>query len=208
MDTWASITALRTELIEQLAALPVQRWDEPTLCERWQVRHVVAHLTLPEHMSFFTVVGSLARAGFSLNRMIDQDAITKGSAPVPDVIEAYRDGIRRRTTPPTRTAEHLLLDLFTHAQDIRRPLGLPWSYQPEVLELVAGTAFADGRLKMAERAVGLRLVGIDTGWSVGTGPEVTGTTEALIMAMEQRPVALRELQGPGTETFASRMAKN
>ncbi len=52
---------------------------------------------------------------------------------------------------------------------------------------------------------GLRLVATDLDWSAGNGPEVTGTGDALLMAIAGRPAALADLTGPGVATLAERV---
>ncbi len=37
-------TAERTDLADLLATLTLQQWEAPSLCERWRVRDVVAHV--------------------------------------------------------------------------------------------------------------------------------------------------------------------
>lgn len=45
---------------------------------------------------------------------------------------------------------------------------------------------------------GLRMVATDIDWSVGTGPEVHGPGEAVLLASAGRSAALADLDGPGT----------
>ena len=63
-----------------------------------------------------------------------------------------------------------------------------------------------GLLPGKKRRAGLHLHATDIDWDAGgTGdPEVTGTGEALLLAMAGRPVALDELDGPGVATLRSR----
>jgi hypothetical protein len=49
----------------------------------------------------------------------------------------------------------------------------------------------------------LRATDID--WEHGRGPEVSGSGEALLMAMSGRPAALTDLTGPGQPTLAARL---
>lgn len=205
MDTWGRIVGLRRELIDQLEPLPIEQWDSPTLCPGWRVRDVVAHTILPKR---FVSTGSLimmARGGFSLNAAIHRDAVRRGSAPIPDLIAAFREAMDRRTLPPKRLAEHLLDDLFIHTQDIRRPCGLTWSYDPALLVQVASTLVADRGLGVQARISGLRLRATDVDWSHGEGEEVSGAAEALILAISGRKVVLGELSGPGCSVLSLRM---
>jgi hypothetical protein len=48
-------------------------------------------------------------------------------------------------------------------------------------------------------------VATDLDWSHGSGPEVRGSGEALLMAMAGRRAALDDLDGPGKAKFAQRL---
>jgi uncharacterized protein (TIGR03083 family) len=204
MDTWARIVNLRTALVEQLSNLPAERWDSPTLCPGWRVRDVVAHLILPSRMPSVNGVMGLARSGFSLRGYIHNDAIHRGSMPLADLVATFREAVDRETLPPGRSPENLLADLFIHSQDIRRPLVLPWQYEPEVLTTVAHTIITDQALGVPERVAGLALGATDVAWSTGTGQPVTGPAEALILAMSGRRAALAELSGAGLPALGGR----
>lgn len=208
--TWTRVVALRTELIDQLAALPAERWDEPSLCSGWRIRDVVAHTILPERFSGLRGFIGLARAGFSLRRYVHNDAVTRGSAPLDALIGSYRDAIGRRTTPPGRTPQHLLDDLFIHTQDVRRPLALhappvSLSHDPGALTAIAQAVATDGGLGAPKRIAGLRLTATDIHWITGDGDEVTGPAEALILAMSGRDIVIPELEGPGVAILAARL---
>ncbi len=207
--TWHAVATIRTELADQLAQLPAAAWDGPTLCSGWRVRDVVAHVTLPEH--FGMALGGLVRARFSLARMIHEDAVGRGSAPVEAVLADFRASAPRRATPPGRRPQHVLDDLYVHARDVRRPLGLAAptgspTLDEAVLATILATLAEDRGLRVPPRIAGLRLVSTDVDWAHGTGPEVQGPAEALALAMTGRPVALAELSGPGVETLTARLA--
>lgn len=204
MDTWARIVTLRTTLVEQLSNLSAQQWDLPTLCPGWRVRDVAAHLILPPRMPAMSGVMGLARSGFSLRGYIHNDAINRGSMPLADLVVAFREAVDRQTLPPGRSPENLLVDLFVHSQDIRRPLGLPWRYEPDVLTTVAYTIVADQALGVPERVAGLTLSATDVEWSTGNGQPVTGPAEALVLAMSGRRAALADLSGTGLSTLGGR----
>ena len=137
------------------------------------------------------------------------DASRRSSAAHVDrQLPAYRAGIDRRSVPPRREPQHLLDDLFIHAQDIRRPLSLRCpsgspSCDPAVLVALAQKVSTDPVLGAPSRIKGLRLTATDVDWSVGDGEEVTGAAEALILAMSGREVVLPELVGPGVARLAA-----
>jgi hypothetical protein len=73
---------------------------------------------------------------------------------------------------------------------------LAFSLQP-----IGSLGVAFGR----ERAKGLRLVSTENNWTWGTGKEVRGSLEALLMATAGRSVAVDELGGPGVTVLADRV---
>lgn len=208
MDTWDQVAALRTEFAAQAKGLTPAEWDAPTLCEGWRVRDVVAHLILPDRFSpLVGLVGRLVPAGLlGLDRVICQDAIIRGSVPVPDLMASYQAAIHRRSVPPGRQPANVLADLVIHLQDVRRPLGLPWSYDMKLLTTVASTVYPDKGLGVPKRVAGLSLRATDTRWAQGDGAEVSGPLEALILAMAGRPVTLPALAGTGTAVLAARIS--
>jgi hypothetical protein len=56
-------------------------------------------------------------------------------------------------------------------------------------------------------ARGVRLTPTDLDWSHGSGPEITGPAEAVLMAVAGRRSAVGELAGPGQPILASRLAR-
>jgi hypothetical protein len=60
-------------------------------------------------------------------------------------------------------------------------------------------------LAVVMAARGVRLVATDLDWVHGSGPQVTGPAEALMMAMAARPDALDQLTGPGKALLAQRI---
>lgn len=201
MDTWNWLATVRQGLLDQLVELPSERWDAETLCSEWRVRDVVAHTIFPERLLSLPVVAGIARAGFNVDRYLKDDAIRRGSAPIADLIAEYRGAVHRRTWPGG--PEHLLADVFIHAQDIRRPLGLSWGYDPEPLLRVLAHVTAGRKVKA--KIAGLRLRATDVEWSSsagdGAGDLVTGPAEALILALAGRTVALPDLSGPGVRAL-------
>ena len=133
----------------------------------------------------------MVRNGMNFNRMIDRDAKTGAALPAAEIA----DRIQARTTTtnkapaPTVT---MLGEVVVHSEDIRRPLGLASSAQPEALaaclDMYVGAGFPVGSKR---RAAGLRLQASDVEWSHGEGPLVSGPAMSLIMAITGRPVKPR-----------------
>lgn len=98
-----------------------------------------------------------------------------------------------------------LVDGTVHHQDIRRALGYPRTVPVDRLERILPLVPGNPRLGAGRRARGLCLKATDVAWRHGNGPEVSGTGEALLMAMTGRKEAVYELVGPGQATMAERM---
>jgi len=94
-------------------------------------------------------------------------------------------------------------DVTIHTQDIRRPLGLDGSPDPVVLATVLDflTTHKQATTLVDRRPIAnVQLQATDVDWSFGEGAEITGTAEALMMALAKRPV-LDELNGDGLSSW-------
>ncbi|HEY1443178.1 MAG TPA: maleylpyruvate isomerase family mycothiol-dependent enzyme, partial [Mycobacterium sp.] len=121
------------------------------------------------------------------------------------------DFLRNHLTPQGLTAGFggmiALVDGTIHHQDIRRSLGRPRTVPADRLERVLSLVPGNPRLGAGRRIRGLRLRATDIDWVHGRGLEVTGTGEALLMAMSGRRAALADLDGPGRATLAARLSE-
>jgi len=149
-------------------------------------------------------VGML-KNGFNLNKMLATSAIEEGKRAPEDLAKALRDAVPLRNTPPLAKPEDVLSDTVVHFQDIRRAVGEPGSIPEERLRLVLDRMAATGSIMgNKKRIAGLRLSATDIDWTHGTGPEVRGTGEALLMALCGRSSAIDDLTGEGVTTLRSR----
>ena len=113
--------------------------------------------------------------------------------------EIHTKDIRRGISKVIKPAEGLV-DHLIHHQDIRRPLGRPRVIPADrlvaALDVVPGLG---GFVGAKQRVAGLRLVATDVDWSHGSGPEVTGPGEAILLAASGRPAGLEDLSGEGAD---------
>ena len=192
----------REEFATLLDGLTPQQWDSPTLCEKWRVRDVVAH-----------VIGYDPLSRLGLLRRMAKGLVTQGGANAVGVAEYAGKSpeeltalMRQYAVPQGLTSRFggriALTDGMIHQQDIRRPLGIPRTIPAERLRVALDFAKYAPRILGALRARGLRLVATDVDWTFGSGPEVGGPGEALLMAMAARRVALDDLDGPGKAKLA------
>ena len=116
-------TAERTALADFLATLTLEQWEAPSLCERWRVRDVVAHV-----MSFdgVTLLGMLGRAVRGRIVHINQVGVDElASLSTEQLLDKLRAQLRPQGLATTFGGRLALLDVTIHHQDIRRPLGVP-----------------------------------------------------------------------------------
>jgi uncharacterized protein (TIGR03083 family) len=193
----------RRDLAAFLALLTPQEWQAQSLCEAWTVKDVVAHIVSYEELSSFGVAKRFARGLFVRANEIG----VREFAPMsPDELLNF---LRAHLRPKGLTAAFGgmigLIDGTVHHQDIRRALGYPRAVPVERLERILPLVPGNPRLGAGRRIKGLRLAANDVNWQHGDGPEVTGTGEALLMAMTGRPAALDELSGPGKPALVARI---
>ncbi|MEY2426559.1 MAG: hypothetical protein QOI61_2131 [Actinomycetota bacterium] len=194
------------EFSTYLHSLPDADWDRPSLCDGWRVRDVVGHILYGNEMNLATLPFRLARYGFSSDRSGKAYSIARAEGkPIADLL---RDFDNRnpwagtcRIFPPKLT----LLDRLVHHQDIRRALEHERTIPADRLVATLDAAPELGSVFGAKRRTkGLRFAADDVEWSWGDGPEVTGSGEALLMAMLGRRHALADLDGPGLDALRHR----
>jgi uncharacterized protein (TIGR03083 family) len=61
MDLTGQARDERTDLATFLATLSPQQWEAPTLCEKWRVRDVVAHVISYDELTLSGLTGHFAR---------------------------------------------------------------------------------------------------------------------------------------------------
>jgi uncharacterized protein (TIGR03083 family) len=193
----------RADLAEFLATLTPEEWQAQSLCDEWTVKDVVAHVVSYEELSPLGLVKRFAKG-----RLVHaNDVGVKEFAPLSprELMRFLENHLRPKGLTSGFGGMIGLVDGTVHHQDIRRALGHRRTVPVERLERILPLVPGNPRLGAGRRIRGLRLIATDVAWEHGQGPEVTGTGEALLMAMTGRPEAVRELSGPGTATLAERV---
>jgi uncharacterized protein (TIGR03083 family) len=201
---WSAAHAERAALAEDLTGLTEAQWAQPSLCRRWSVEEVVAHLTAAASVGplrwFASVLG--ARFDFDLHNH-RRLAEHRGATPA-ETLDRFRRVITSTASAPGPTAAWLG-EVIVHAQDIRRPLGL--AHTPPVEAVTAVADFYARRnfaVSSRSRIEGLRAEATDGSFATGAGPLVRGTTLALAMGMAGRSTYCDDLTGPGVATMRVR----
>jgi len=202
----------RLALIDLLEGLDEHEWTTPSLCEGWTVQDVAAHLAWAPVLSPARTLTELGRARLSVNRMIADTAKRDAARGPAAIITQLRSNAQSGAKPMGMPRVASLADAVVHQLDIRRPLGRPRTIPPEAFRraatFFAGTGFPGSVVvggNVRRRVAGLRLVADDVDWSHGEGPEVRGSSEALMLMLAGRPVPDDALTGPGAADLSSRI---
>jgi uncharacterized protein (TIGR03083 family) len=203
-QTWAAVGAERAALADDLARLSDDQWRHPTLCGRWSVAEVVAHLTAGAVITGPRWIRSVIAARFDFGRHNDRRLAEQLGTTPAETLERFQSVVSRRTSP-FGPPLGWLGETIIHAQDLRRPLGIttapPLATLAELARFLVRNDFTVASRKMAK---GLHLRATDLPFEAGRGPEVSGPLLALVMAMAGRAAYCEDLTGQGLATLRSR----
>ena len=195
--------AERAELADFLATLTPRDWEAPSLCTKWTVKDVVAHVISYEELGPLGLAKRFAKGWIVRANQVGVDEFSALSAQ--QLLEFLRDHLQPRGLTAGFGGMIAVVDGTIHHQDIRRALGQPRTIPADRLERVLGLVPGNPRLGAGRRIRGLHLHATDIDWEHGRGPEVVGPGEALLMAMSGRTAALADHGGPGRDTVALRL---
>jgi uncharacterized protein (TIGR03083 family) len=203
--SWQVIRAQRLDLADLLDDLTDADWDAPSLCAGWRVRDVAAHVAMapqPPSLAFMAVEATRARGSF--HRLNHDVAVRHADTRDPGALVAeLRDHADSRRLPFVTNYRNILYDVLVHAQDIAVPLGRPHPMPVDAAAAGATRVWEMGWPFWAKRRLrGLRLVATDTDWSAGTGAEVAGPIEAILLLLTGRHAAAHRLAGAGVDRIA------
>jgi uncharacterized protein (TIGR03083 family) len=199
-EIWHAIDTERQELLHLLEPLTAAQWRHDSLCERWQIRDVVAHVALSAHATVDRILINLVRARGNIDRMVCDTAIrhaaTTGDV---DLLGEIHRTIGTRVTAIGTTPTDRLMDLLVHGQDIAIPLGIsremPIDAARQAIEHIWNPRFP---FRATTRLGSYRLRAADTEWTAGSGPLVEGPVSALLLlATGRHAAALPQLHGDG-----------
>jgi uncharacterized protein (TIGR03083 family) len=203
-DIWPVVHAERRALAADLAEVAPERWTTPSLCSGWSVHDVLAHLVATAKETPPAFLAGMVRSGFRISRLTEKRIAEERSGGPAATLAAFR-AVETATSAPPGPKLSWLGEALVHAEDIRRPLGIPHAYPlAAVTEVTAFYAGSNVLMGGKRRVAGLTLRATDTDWSHGAGPLVEGPAVALLLATTGRRAPLDELRGPGVETLRSR----
>lgn len=204
MDTeqsWQVIEQQRLAIADLLEGLSPEQWESPSLCAEWRIRDVAAHVSmvgLPPTTSQLLRDGIRVRGNFHrLNTVMTRERAARSTD---QLVADLRLHAASRKLPAVTNQSNVLFDVLVHAQDIAVPLGLELDTPPEAARDGATRVWSMGWPFWAKRHLrGLRLTATDVDWSVGSGADVRGPIQALLLLVTGRTAtAAPRLSGEGT----------
>lgn len=170
---------------EQLAA--------QSLCSEWTSIDVAGHIVSLVELSPFKLALGAAKNRKDVDGFLSVQAKQFGSQGAPALARTLRAKAAKQLKPFPEAS--MVSDTAVHTLDVRRPLGITTPLDPAVLHMSLDHSAAElAKIMNGQETPSLRATDID--WTWGTGPEVTGTGETLLLALNQRDV-FEDLAGEG-----------
>lgn len=210
-EVWSAVDRGRQGLVALLTSLSAPEWDTPSLCDRWTVRDVAAHLTMPL-LSKRQLVGIALRHPRGTNHLIREGSIELARRYGTDELTDRLAQLVGRHRPfPGLTCREALVDTIGHTFDISIPLDrdvvVPAREVAEAADRVLsyrgrGNAKVFRPLPIDR----FRLTATDHPWSTGSGPEIDGTMIDLFLLLTGRTARIGALSGPGAAGLRDALA--
>lgn len=177
-----------------------------SLCSAWTVKEVLGHLVMPMAGGSGRFFLQLVRHGGSVNRTSEAVAQRLSRRPVDELTALLRDKADQFGPAPGVGPVGQLADGCIHLRDCARPLGLPDDVGIDNWCIVLDWA-SRGVVGLVpkRRLDGLSMRATDQDWGAGSGAEVSGSSEALALALCGRSTVLDELSGPGASLLRARL---
>ena len=173
-------------LADLLAAGPAGHWDAPSLCTGWQVRDVVAHVTMPARLTPEQFGAEMAAARGDFAALSNTVAARDASLPSDELLAALRSPVLHGWQPPGGGAAGALSHAVIHCLDVSIALGEPSAAPTEArVAVLDQLSAADGAIFGID-LTGVRLEATDTAWTWGEGTVVRADSGPLVALLSGR----------------------
>jgi uncharacterized protein (TIGR03083 family) len=199
-EKWRSVAAQRNVLAALVGELPAEVLELPSLCTRWRVRDVVAHVALTARPpGLARIVGAAVRARGEFDEVNRVAAVGHAERLGGELVEELRAVACSRRKPAITTVDNLVVDTLVHVQDVAVPLGVEVVPPTGDAREAADHVWRMGWPFWARRRLrGLELSATDTEWARGHGEPVRGPIGDLLLLLTGRTgTALPHLEGAG-----------
>lgn len=184
LQSWVAPTYV--ELADLLAGAPAATWDAPSLCAGWQVRHVVAHVTMPVRLTPARFGAEMAAAGGDFAVLSETVARRDASLPVEELLDQLRAPELHAWQPPQGGATGALDHAVVHGLDVTLALGRPAAAPAEAVTAVLDELTAARGGVFGIDLAGVRLESTDSDWSWGHGRLVRADSGSLVALLAGR----------------------
>ena len=203
-DIRAAVAGERSDLAELLAGLSEDDWDTATLCAGWRVREVVAHITMPYRLSTPRFVLGLAKARGNFSRFADRQArqdareLTAG-----ELLTCLRQNINHPWKPPGGGDVGALSHDVIHGLDVTVALGIDRQVPAERLHYIMDDMNPRQLKYFGVDLTGIHLQAADLDWTYGTGTQLTGAAQDLLLVLCGRTLPPNHLAGSDAAKFTA-----
>jgi len=173
-------------LADLLAAAAIDVWDAPSLCEKWLVRHVIAHMTMPVRLTPEQFGAEMAAAGGDFTVLSDTVATRDASLPLVDLLDQLRSPRLHAWQPPGGGAAGALSHAVIHSLDVTIALDRPAVAPREALIAVLDQLTAANGTWFEVDLTDVRIEATDSAWGRGTGQLVRADSGSLVALLSGR----------------------
>ncbi|SDO90345.1 TIGR03083 family protein [Pedococcus dokdonensis] len=185
LDAHSWVATTYTSLADLLASAD-EVWDSPSLCEEWQVRHVVAHVTMPVRLTPEAFGAEMAAARGDFSTMSNTVAARDAALPVGTLVAQLRSPRLHTWEPPGGGADGAVSHAVIHSLDVTvaldRPTVAPTEAVVSVLERIVAAQGGWFGVDLAE----VRLEATDLDWSWGAGEVIRTDSGRLVTLVSGR----------------------
>ena len=191
-----TVAAELTRLADLLDAASEAQWDTASLCARWRVREVVAHMTMAARYPEGQFMAELQRCGFDFTRLSNEIAARDAGLPTGELIENLRSEVMQRWAPPGGGYRGALNHAVIHGLDVTVPLGAGRLAPDQTIRVILDDLTGgDVHERFGIDIAGRRLQATDLDWSFGAGPVLRGQAADLALVICGRSVPPERLEG-------------
>lgn len=183
-------------LADLLASVPEQEWELQSLCSKWRIREVIAHVTMPARYDQEAFMEELRAHQFDFTALSNDIAMRDGKSTIADLLDDLRSDRLHRWTPPEGGYLGALNHVVIHGLDVTVPLGIEGTTSGEALRIVLEDLTEGGTHQhFGTDLSGRKLEATNVTWSFGTGRILRGSASDLALMLCGRDVPSDRLDG-------------
>ncbi|WP_029137117.1 maleylpyruvate isomerase family mycothiol-dependent enzyme [Nakamurella lactea] len=193
-ELYRQTVAERQRHADLLRDLDPADWSAASLCDRWRIREVVAHINATATQTYEQFLAAVEQADGDINLACDRTARSDAERfSDAELLATQQLRVASRWTPGPGNQQGALAHEVIHGLDITVPLGLP-APEPQVLAAAVAGGDPASYAFFGVDLTGLQLVAEDADLTVGTGQTVRLPARDIVLIVTgRRPVP--QLQG-------------